>query len=81
MGETKNGVRTLPFDGSIKLEFRGAKITRPLETVLYPGTNRHEQTCSGQGMPESGENAPLGILPADQRMERPTGAPKCSRMP
>jgi hypothetical protein len=28
MGEAKNGAKTLHFDGSIKLEFRGAKVTR-----------------------------------------------------
>jgi len=27
MGETKDGAKTLHFDGSIKLEFRGAKVT------------------------------------------------------
>ncbi len=27
MGEAKNGARTLHFDDSIKLEFRGAKVT------------------------------------------------------
>ncbi len=27
MGEAKNGAKTLHFDGSIKLEFRGAKVT------------------------------------------------------
>lgn len=27
MGETKNGAKTLHFDGGIKLEFRGAKVT------------------------------------------------------
>ena len=31
MGEAKNGAKELEFDGSIKLEFRGAKVTTDAE--------------------------------------------------
>jgi hypothetical protein len=35
MGETKNGVKTLHFDCSIKLEFKGARVVSHARSTIF----------------------------------------------